>query len=555
MLQIITGTTPYAVDLSGFQKSNPVKNTPFLQMINAIMQRACIAMKAIWEQFSWEVIQRNFLGIPNSSTNSFWQGKKAWLMISTPLNFAALVSQVSFGILITAYEITITFPTLFFEELPSNRSSRTFDEALNQSHIFSHIPRNFDLFSIPEEINLQQIFRLFCQINFSDENTTCYFSPLSITRDGVSHQPIDLKDGLLMLLRNIKQRKAFIGTPPEDKKEELEAFYLDIEKQLKWTLWHIQKEEEEFKKQHGYDCTLYEEEVKKTYAMILETKGQFAIDLAFAGIKCGGAYQSTATEWALRYIPENKMTSNMQQVLWDILAEERLVIAKEEAMKIAQNIMLSDAELETHVYNQYLATMSQYLKFPVPAQIHEHLYTAQKLSMHPLIKDFSLKYTPLRLIQIIKKQFRTNETFQHLVHEWIKSQCGDWRKNNFEKLKEECLSLFSLLIKANDQDSIQKGIGQIYTICNGTLQQEAISRLLENPIQANEILSQAIERSRLADFLNQVLMDEQVDENSDPLIPKKSTILLQEEKLLEWLLVTNGVLYAQHTYPITRCRS
>jgi len=314
---------------------------------------------------------------------------------------------------------------------------------------FKAVDTKVSIAEVPKSVKLRDFLTVLEQIptEASEQGQPGYIStPYSAQMQ--SRQM--LRDGLNLVVNNINAEANWVGVPRSfmGRKE----FYKNL-KDLLFSSFHILTTEyNKFVAEHGIPQTPTEEsseEEKKLYQQyldLLENKYSFVVDIALAGLTCGGGVMGEALDTYLRL---TKGAQTLQNEIDSLLVDRRLKIIRADVEDVAR----SDpnhafCSQSRHYFTAYLTKLGASLGIPGSDAAKEHLplfLNAIKPRMR-LVKFFS-EYTSEQMIKDVIERYSALENFRILVQEWLKERVGDWNLDKYSGIQTQIISKVETMLR------------------------------------------------------------------------------------------------------------
>jgi len=338
-----------------------------------------------------------------------------------------------------------TASRLFFERVLANSDSPLAPYA--GEFDLRHIKSNevaLDASHVAPEIKVDDLDEIFDKINFTDPQLPGYMAPLSRKEDVKINTVEALKASLKVFVDNVKDRKAFLGTPPSYDTPRLMAFYQQIEDAIRLSIHKSTQDLNAFYEVNGRDVNAYSESQKRQYSNLLEDRSRLAIDMAIAGLHCGARFMGEAmSTYYGFYGASTKDEGSLQENLFELMAHGRKAIAlKHIQMKLGNG---------THAFNKYMSNMGPLLALPGTKNIIEHLDTS--FNRDEYLKLFFKEFTVDYAIGIVQEEIKKSNTFRDKIMGWIRDQLQDWKKPEYAAQEADMVSnIRGILVEEDNVD-------------------------------------------------------------------------------------------------------
>ena len=200
-------------------------------------------------------------------------------------------------------------------------------------------------------------------------------NPASIKEGSKTYSKEELKEGLKKFIERVKNRTAFLGTPPAYEIIRLFEFYQQIEDATRLSIHKVIDDLQKFTAANGTDTPNYSPSVMNTYKDLLENQARLAIDLAIAGKHCGARYMGDSMGAYYRLHGDG---ISAQDTLMDNLIETLALKRKE----IAARRIAIDLGQDTHDFSNWMASLGKLLGIPGTQNIVEHLAHPLNIELH-----------------------------------------------------------------------------------------------------------------------------------------------------------------------------
>lgn len=292
---------------------------------------------------------------------------------------------------------------------------------LDLSHIVTK-EETIDMSGVPQDVSIDHLLDMYDAINFDRPNEPGYMAPASRSEGRTSYTKEDLRTALETYVQYVKNRTAFLGTPPAYDTPRLMAFYQQIEDATRFAMHKVEQDLKDFY------ASGVEDPVK--HANLLENKARIPLMLAFAGKHCGGRYMGESMELYQAAKGKTIFTGTLQDALNELLAAKRMEIAHGEIQQHLGN--------NTHSYANYLATLGPILALPGTQNVIEHL--ERPLNQNLYLQSFFQRYTVDFIIDSIQEGVRTSQSLREKITDWIGVQGESWDQETIQKRAEDVLA-------------------------------------------------------------------------------------------------------------------
>lgn len=351
-----------------------------------------------------------------------------WSKFQLPADFYLVVFKVAFWVLGLGW-CTVTTTLRLTSEKLFPTSSQFLKNYADGGIDIRHIKTNelgIDVSEVHADVQIDNLAQIFKEINFTDRQREGYMAPSSRKEGDKTYTEAELSDALNVFIHNVKNRVAFLGTPPAYDMPRLSAFYQQIENAVRYSIDKSNKDIAAFKALNG-DGNYAGEELKK-YNGLLEDRARIAIDLAIAGKHCGARYMGEAmTVYGNMRGELANDNGSLADCITELLARKRTEIANQH---IQQHLGSG-----THAYNKYMANLGQVLALPGTQNIIEHLDTTFDRSQ--FLKLFFQHYTVDFIIATIQAEIKRSQGFREKILDWIRDYPSDWKKSDYAAAVEQ----------------------------------------------------------------------------------------------------------------------
>lgn len=352
-----------------------------------------------------------------------------WSEFSMPEDFYLVVFKVAFWVLGLGWcTLTTTFRLTSEKLFPA--SSQFLKNYANGGINVWHIKTNelgIDVSEVSSDINVDNLVQIFNEINFTNFRKEGYMAPSCRKEGDKTYTTMDLSDALNVFIHNVKNRVAFLGTPPAYDMPRLSAFYQHIENAVRYSIHKSNKDIADFKALNG-NQEKYEGEELKKYNGLLEDRARIAIDLAISGKHCGARYMGEAmTVYGNMRGESANDKGSLADCITELLARKRSEIANRH---IQQHLGAG-----THAYNKYMANLGKVLGLPGTENIIEHLDTT--FDRDRFLRLFFQAYTIDFIIETIQAEIRRSQGFREKILDWIRDYPNDWKKSEYADAVEQ----------------------------------------------------------------------------------------------------------------------
>lgn len=302
---------------------------------------------------------------------------------------------------------------------------------------------DLDVSQVSKEIRVDDLIKIFDEINFLDPNKPGYMPP-STRIEGSSQIPVEvLKIQLTLFVKRVNTREAFLATPPSYDVIRLMDFYQQIENANRLSIHKVNEDLAEFRKNNGDDVNQYSDKLKKDYNDLLQSRSRLALDLAIAGSHCGSRYmgESMSTYYNL-YGESSIENKNLEDSLIEILAHER--------KSIAQSHIQTYMGFDTHQFNKYMSNLGKILGLPGTKNIVETFST--NFDRNYFLNLFFDEYSVDRIITVIQEKIKKSNHLRTKVNDWIRGQIKNWEQEKYQKEEAECKEEILKIIQEKPAD-------------------------------------------------------------------------------------------------------
>lgn len=360
----------YVVDFKQYAKKSSESHLTLRQRINHV---ATFPLKATTLFFE-ALVRANWMTLTHLRI-SFFQNVLGYYgplsKFKPPSDIYLATFKVAFWILGTAWYTTKTTCDLFVQKMWGDRNDKSIHylERFNPEIDMSHIQTKelvLDASKVPAEIQVDSLLTLFDAINFTVPNAPGYMAETSRVENKKTYSVEELRTSLAKYIYNVKNRVAFLGTPPALDTPKLMRFYQHIEDATRLSIYKVTQDLEKFKASHPLDPSQYEEKELKEYKNLLENCARVALDLSIAGKHCGARYMGDVTTLYSDMHGEITLTAeSLQDYLIEILAKRRGEIARGQIEK--------HLGMNTHQFALYMSKLGSILAIPGSQNVVEHL--------------------------------------------------------------------------------------------------------------------------------------------------------------------------------------
>lgn len=345
----------------------------------------------------------------------FWIAGMAWCFITT--SFRLIYNK--------------TNQPLENNELGPHESllSQYADPEIDVSHITTN-ELKIDVSIVPAEVAVDELLPMYDAINFDQPLNPGYMAPLSRTEANTTYTKEDLRTSLQKFIDHVKGRVAFLGTPPAYDTPRLMAFYEQIESGVRFSIYKVNKELQEFRQSRGEDPAAYVGADREKYKNLLEERARVVINLAIAGKHCGARYMGESMEIYSSLTGEIDVSKgSLQETLTELLAAKRKEIATKQ--------IYAHFGSNTHGYGKYMSSLGSILALPGTANIIEHLSSG--LDKSRFLKEFFKDYTVDYILDSIQEKVKKSQLFREKITSWLQNQVNNWNREKTEKELEDLL--------------------------------------------------------------------------------------------------------------------
>jgi hypothetical protein len=384
-----------------------------------------------------------------------------WSKFSLPRDFYLVVFKVAFWVLGLGWcTLTTTFRLTSEKLFPA--SSQFLKNYADGGIDVEHIKTNelgIDVSQVHADVQIDNLAQIFNEINFTARLKEGYMAPRSRQEGDTTYTEAELSAALNVFIDHVKNRVAFLGTPPAYDMPRLSAFYQQIENAVRYSIDKSNKDIADFKALNA-DGTYEGEELKK-YNGLLEDRARIAIDLAIAGKHCGARYMGEAmTIYGNMRGESTNENGSLADCITELLARKRSEIANE-------HIQLH-LGFDTHSYNKYMASLGQVLALPGTENIIEHLDTS--FDRDKFLKYFFQAYTVDFIIETIQAEIRRSQGLREKILDWIRDYPNDWKKSDYAA-------------------AVEQFAAQAQTQLESQLNADSVSPVMQNAIQFQNLVA------------------------------------------------------------------
>lgn len=467
-----------------------------------------------------------------------------------PADIYLAVFRLAFWILGLGITVTTTTCRLFIEKIRGVDEEgggqayvQTFaGNEIDASHLKTS-DESIDTSDVPETVNVGQLASIFDEINFTNPNQPGYMAPSS-RQEGTSQYSVEeLKLSLNTFIKNVSQRIAFLGTPPQLDTPRLMAFYQQIEDATRVSIHKVVNDLANFRAENPQDPSTYAGETLRKYKDLLEQKARLAIDLSIAGKHCGTRYMGDSMTSYFHLKAEKSMErGTLADCLYGTLAKKRIEIAQSEIEQHLGN--------DTHSTANYMQTMGKPLALPGTKNIIESL--SYPLNRDKYLRLFFKKYTADFIISSIQeglidqKKLDANgqpvldkkgkeiflykgQPFREKIIDWMQTQTKTWKKEIYDKEIDDCITrtracVNALMVEkreniptANCLQAFLKLIAHLRKVAETNSQEEETQNEIK---KIRELLARFQEVKNFSEFT--ITVEEEIVENGQNRIVKKS---------------------------------
>jgi hypothetical protein len=351
-----------------------------------------------------------------------------WSKFRMPADFYLVVFKVAFWVLGLGW-CTVTTTLRLTSEKLFPTSSQFLKNYADGGIDIRHIKTNelgIDVSEVPTDVTVDNLAQIFSEINFTDPQKEGYMASSSRKEGDTTYTAAALSEALNVFIHHVKNRVAFLGTPPAYDMPRLSAFYQQIENAVRYSIDKSNKDIADFKALNGNGD--YEGEELKKYKDLLEDRARIAIDLAIAGKHCGARYMGEAmTIYGNMRGESANDNGSLADCITELLARKRTEIAN-------QHIQ-THLGSGTHAYNKYMANLGQVLALPGTENIIEHLDTT--FDRDQFLRFFFQDYTVDFIIETIQVEIKRSQGFREKIVDWIRDYPNDWKKSDYAAAVEQ----------------------------------------------------------------------------------------------------------------------
>lgn len=428
-----------------------------------------------------------------------------WTTIRPPESLPLAVFKVAIWVISMGWCVVTTTKQLVERKIGLDDHTsylrRFCGDEINPIHIKVE-DMSINMSNVPKDVSVDDLATIFTQINLTDKTKPGYMDPKSL-QEGTS-------ETLAKFIDHVKNRTAFIGTPPSYDTPGLMRFYQQIEDAVRFSINQSNVKLAEFKEKYKEDPNLpyyedsmkalpteWDEDEKKNYEQdrvkyhnelsnLLEDRARIAIDMAIAGDHCGARYMGEAMEIYYLALGESiNPNKNFEETLQDLLAHKRLEIAKGQIQEYFGKGRTKS--VDTHSYNKYMANLGKILGLPGAENMVEHL--DNNIDINKYVELFFQKYTVDVIIQTIQEKAKTSQEFREKLTDWLKGEPDTWKKNEYDMLAQNTVVKINEVLgslKDSDEPSDMKHVNRLIKLAahlqekNVTTEEKSLAKLLRD---------------------------------------------------------------------------
>jgi len=289
---------------------------------------------------------------------------------------------------------------------------------------------SIDISNVPENINVENLIKIFDEINFTNPNLPGYIKKAGNIK----------RENLITFVRRIQQREAFLGTPPRYAMADLMRFYEQIEKAVLFSIYKVTNDFENFMSSRKNTPPQKDEtEEYRKYINLLENKARLAIDLAIAGELCGARYMGDAMQAYFLAKGEGAEThGTLKETIYSLLSQKR--------KEIADSDIATYMTPNTHNFSAYMASLGKLLGIPGTENVIEYLGGAD-FNRHKMLEYFFISYTPKSIRDAVLEKYKISQEFREMVYEWLKDQVGGWKEEEYKNIADNIINDTNRMLK------------------------------------------------------------------------------------------------------------
>lgn len=438
---------PFVVDFQQFHvKENEKPELSLTQKVEAVALLTFQAVKILFLALR----EATYKTLSNSGTSFKYIVLGYYGSLSRfhpPADIYLAVFKVFIWILGMGWCVTTTTNQIFWDKMFPKTSSflSRFSDQINMLHIYTK-ELSLDVSGVPKEVKVDDLSKIYVEINFTQKELPGYMSSLSRTEDNKTYTVEELKEGLNTFINNVNKRVAFLGTPPAYDTPKLMDFYQQIEDAVRLSLHKVNQNFKEFQDTKGSDPTKYDQKQMNTYKDLLESKARVAIDLAIAGKHCGARFMGESMSVYFNLLGENSIEAGpLSDQLIELLAQKRKVIALKHIYQIAKGSQT------THTFNKYMAYLGKPLGIPGTQNIIEHIDRSFDSNLH--ISKFFEDYTVDTIIETIQDKIKKSNNFRMKIVDWIRDQAGIWNEEKYRGQQTEVFKKVNDILNDKEKES------------------------------------------------------------------------------------------------------
>lgn len=276
---------------------------------------------------------------------------------------------------------------------------------LNKTHLHRGVHFESEIPKAPD-VDIGELLNMYDEIDFEENE--------KVNADGHKVSGNDLKKSLKTFVSNIKGQVAFLGTPPVEKPKQLKAFYDQLENVVR----HI---------------------THKLQGMPNAERRTYLIDLAVAGLRCGGRYVSE-TQTLYQLLSEDGANAVEAQAM-DMQIYKKLHDHRQEIINLFMQLKYGGHAINAHTYTTFMKRVGNELGLVGSAlSNYNDPFEDESINKKDVLKAFFKRYNNGSLLEFMSKYINEKVMLdgdaRDILIDWFKEHAPENCSNPQEYLYE-----------------------------------------------------------------------------------------------------------------------
>lgn len=342
---------------------------------------------------------------------------------------AVFTAFVAYNIASTVLLFAYKFNAYLLERAPLGNSAlkSALSNQINPSHIKAE-ENKFDFSQIPENIKIEDLLTFLNESDFS------------------SYEKNNIRPRIDKIIQHINHKIAFLGTPPAGTAQ-LDVFYNNLRNMLRFSIYHLIKEEKEFLEAKGGKIPAAGSEDFNKYRVILDGKKRILTQMSEASDHCGARWMGEAL--VLYSMQKPGVSQSFTKAILNHLSLVR--------RDLLNQLIHNENNNDTHFYGALIQAVGPALGIPGSDLAVEHLRRLEASVVNRFIQNFTRLYSSTKILDEIKGLFKSNQEFREQAYEWIQDEKADWKQTEYQEKADALINnLKRLASKKIDQQASNK---------------------------------------------------------------------------------------------------